>query len=128
MHLHSMLLAPGMQGVMTQCRQALKPDGLFLSAMLGGNTLQELRIACSVAQQEREGGVSPRVSPLAQASRALDPLLYTALAGAWRPWPRQAGRRPALAWACRLALLHCMLPSFGPVALVRRGMRPGQPG
>ena len=27
--------------------------------------LQELRIACTVAQQEREGGVSPRISPLA---------------------------------------------------------------
>ncbi|KAI7842365.1 hypothetical protein COHA_004004 [Chlorella ohadii] len=45
---------------------ALKPDGLFLAAMFGGQTLQELRIACTVAQQEREGGVSARVSPLAQ--------------------------------------------------------------
>eukprot|EP00775_Hariotina_reticulata_P006076 gene6076-6315_t len=34
--------------------------------MLGGQTLQELRISCSLAQQEREGGVSPFVSPLAQ--------------------------------------------------------------
>lgn len=51
---------------MLQCRHALKPDGLFLAAMFGGHTLQELRIACTVAQQEREGGVSPRVSPLAQ--------------------------------------------------------------
>jgi NADH dehydrogenase [ubiquinone] 1 alpha subcomplex assembly factor 5 len=53
---------------MAQCRHALKPDGLFLGAMLGGQTLQELRIACTVAQQEREGGVSPRVSPLAQVT------------------------------------------------------------
>ncbi|PRW59398.1 methyltransferase At1g22800 [Chlorella sorokiniana] len=53
-------------GVMFQCRHALKPDGLFLAAMFGGQTLQELRIACTVAQQEREGGVSARVSPLAQ--------------------------------------------------------------
>jgi hypothetical protein len=57
------------QGVMAQCQRALKPDGLFVAAMLGGHTLQELRIACTIAQQEREGGVSPRVSPLAQASR-----------------------------------------------------------
>ena len=55
-----------MQGVLLQCRYALKPDGLFLGAMLGGTTLQELRIACTIAQQEREGGVAPRVSPLAQ--------------------------------------------------------------
>jgi hypothetical protein len=28
------------QGAMLQCRRALKPDGLFLSALWGGNTLQ----------------------------------------------------------------------------------------
>ncbi|RYR11536.1 hypothetical protein Ahy_B04g069056 [Arachis hypogaea] len=54
-------------GAMIQSRLALKPDGLFLAAILGGETLKELRIACTVAQMEREGGISPRVSPLAQA-------------------------------------------------------------
>lgn len=49
-----------------QCQKALKPDGLFLAAMLGGDTLQELRIAHGLAEQEVEGGISPRVSPLAQ--------------------------------------------------------------
>ncbi|KHG06054.1 hypothetical protein F383_07111 [Gossypium arboreum] len=44
-----------------QCKLALKPDGLFLAAILGGETLKELRIACTVAQMEREGGISPRV-------------------------------------------------------------------
>jgi NADH dehydrogenase [ubiquinone] 1 alpha subcomplex assembly factor 5 len=39
---------------------------MFLSAVLGGETLRELRIACAVAELEREGGVSQRVSPLAQ--------------------------------------------------------------
>lgn len=38
--------------------------------MLGGTTLQELRIACTLAQQEREGGVAPRLSPLAQVRDA----------------------------------------------------------
>uniref|UniRef100_A0A0D9XXQ9 Methyltransferase type 11 domain-containing protein n=1 Tax=Leersia perrieri TaxID=77586 RepID=A0A0D9XXQ9_9ORYZ len=47
-------------------RLALKPDGLFLAAILGGETLKELRIACTIAQMEREGGISPRMSPLAQ--------------------------------------------------------------
>lgn len=56
--------------MMAQCRFALRPDGLFVGAMLGGSTLQELRIACTLAQQEREGGVSPRTSPLAQVRDA----------------------------------------------------------
>ena len=53
---------------MTQCRKALKPDGLFIAAMFGGDTLQELRIAHALAEQEVEGGISPRVSPLAQVT------------------------------------------------------------
>ncbi|XP_057490636.1 putative methyltransferase At1g22800, mitochondrial isoform X1 [Actinidia eriantha] len=57
-------------GAMIQSRLALKPDGLFLAAILGGETLKELRIACTVAQMEREGGISPRLSPLAQVRDA----------------------------------------------------------
>lgn len=57
-------------GAMVQCRMALKPDGMFLAAMLGGETLRELRIACTVAQLEREGGISARVSPLVQVQDA----------------------------------------------------------
>ncbi|KAH1255943.1 putative methyltransferase, mitochondrial [Glycine max] len=49
-------------GAMIQSRLALKPDGLFLAAILGGETLKELKIACTLAQMEREGGISPRVS------------------------------------------------------------------
>ncbi|CAL5358529.1 unnamed protein product [Camellia sinensis] len=54
--------------IQKQSRLALKPDGLFLAAILGGET--ELRIACTVAQMEREGGISPRLSPLAQVRDA----------------------------------------------------------
>ncbi|HJN04123.1 MAG TPA: methyltransferase domain-containing protein [Alphaproteobacteria bacterium] len=50
-------------GTMVQVRRALKPDGLFLAAMLGGETLTELRQALDQAEQECEGGISPRVSP-----------------------------------------------------------------
>ncbi|XP_061339670.1 putative methyltransferase At1g22800, mitochondrial [Gastrolobium bilobum] len=57
-------------GAMIQSRLALKPDGLFLAAIFGGETLKELRIACTVAQMEREGGISPRLSPLAQVRDA----------------------------------------------------------
>ena len=50
-------------GVLVQIRRALKPDGLFLAALLGGNTLTELRLSFAVAESELEGGVSPRVAP-----------------------------------------------------------------
>ncbi|QRV72698.1 methyltransferase domain protein [Ceratobasidium sp. AG-Ba] len=51
-------------GVLIQIREALIPDGVFLGAMFGGDTLFELRTALQVAQIEREGGISPRVSPM----------------------------------------------------------------
>jgi SAM-dependent methyltransferase len=50
-------------GTLIQIRRALKPDGLFLAAMLGGETLMELRRAFAEAEVEIEGGISPRVAP-----------------------------------------------------------------
>lgn len=52
-------------GVLAQVRRALKPDGLFLAAMAGGDTLTELRQAFAAAETEVEGGISPRVAPFA---------------------------------------------------------------
>jgi SAM-dependent methyltransferase len=52
-------------GALVQMRRALRPDGLLLAAMLGGQTLVELREAFLMAEAEIEGGVSPRVSPFA---------------------------------------------------------------
>jgi SAM-dependent methyltransferase len=52
-------------GVLAQLRRALKPDGLLLAAMVGGDTLTELRQCFSAAEAELEGGVSPRVAPFA---------------------------------------------------------------
>lgn len=52
-------------GALTQLRRALKPDGLLLVALLGGDTLVELRDAFTEAELEVTGGVSPRVSPFA---------------------------------------------------------------
>jgi SAM-dependent methyltransferase len=52
-------------GVLTQIRRALKPDGLLLAAMIGGETLIELRLCFAAAEAECEGGVSPRVAPFA---------------------------------------------------------------
>ena len=51
-------------GMLTQTRRVLKPDGLFLAAALGGDTLHELRTSLFQAETEIEGGVSPRFSPL----------------------------------------------------------------
>lgn len=52
-------------GVLAQMRRALRPDGLLLAAMLGGDTLTELRQSFAAAEAECEGGVSPRVAPSA---------------------------------------------------------------
>ena len=52
-------------GVLAQIRRALRPDGLLLAAMVGGDSLTELRQAFAEAETECEGGVSPRVAPLA---------------------------------------------------------------
>jgi SAM-dependent methyltransferase len=52
-------------GALLQVRRALKTDGLFLAALLGGETLTELRQSFAAAESEIEGGVSPRVAPFA---------------------------------------------------------------
>ena len=52
-------------GVFAQIRRALRPDGLLLAAMIGGETLTELRQSFAAAEAELEGGVSPRVAPFA---------------------------------------------------------------
>jgi len=52
-------------GVLAQIRRALRPDGLLLAAMIGGDTLTELRHSFAAAEAECEGGVSPRVAPFA---------------------------------------------------------------
>jgi len=52
-------------GALIQIRRALKPDGLFLGAFLGGATLNELRQSLLAAEVEVAGGAGPRVSPFA---------------------------------------------------------------
>ncbi|WP_456632098.1 methyltransferase domain-containing protein [Bradyrhizobium sp. URHC0002] len=52
-------------GALAQIRRALRPDGLLLAAMIGGDTLTELRQSFAAAEAECEGGVSPRVAPFA---------------------------------------------------------------
>jgi SAM-dependent methyltransferase len=52
-------------GLLAQIRRALRPDGLLMAAMIGGDTLTELRQSFAAAEAEVEGGVSPRVAPFA---------------------------------------------------------------
>jgi SAM-dependent methyltransferase len=64
-------------GALIQIRRALKPDGLFLAALVGGESLSELRQAFAQAESEVEGGLSPRVAPFADV-RELGALLQRA--------------------------------------------------
>jgi SAM-dependent methyltransferase len=64
-------------GTLIQIRRALKPDGLLLAALIGGDSLIELREAFAAAESEIEGGVSPRVAPFADV-RELGALLQRA--------------------------------------------------
>jgi SAM-dependent methyltransferase len=64
-------------GALAQIRQVLRPDGLFLACMLGGQSLHELRCAFAVAEEEISGGASPRVAPFADV-RDLGGLLQRA--------------------------------------------------
>lgn len=50
-------------GTLVQLLSCLKPDGLFIAAMLGGETLTELRQAMMKADIDHLGGISPHISP-----------------------------------------------------------------
>jgi SAM-dependent methyltransferase len=64
-------------GVLRQIRAALNPDGLFVAALFGGDTLIELRHSLALAEADISGGSSPRVAPFADI-RALGGLLQRA--------------------------------------------------
>ncbi len=50
-------------GTLIQIQKALKPDGLFLAILPGGETLKELRQSFEQTEMQMKGGVSPRISP-----------------------------------------------------------------
>jgi len=62
MHLHTVNDLPG---ALIQIRRILKPDGLFLAAIPGGETLHELRHVMTQAEINCRGGASPHVAPFA---------------------------------------------------------------
>jgi SAM-dependent methyltransferase len=73
----SLQFANDLPGALVQIRRALKPDGLFLGTLVGGDSLGELRSAFLAAESERTGGATPRVAPFADV-RDLGGLLQRA--------------------------------------------------
>ncbi len=67
LNLHSVNDLPG---ALLQIRQSLKPDGLFVAAILGGETLHELRECLMQSELALKDGVSPRVFPFADKQQA----------------------------------------------------------
>jgi len=62
--------ANDLPGILIQIRQALKPNGLFLAAFPGGETLGELRQSFIEAESKLTGGASPRISPFVDLADA----------------------------------------------------------
>lgn len=65
-HAMSLHWAADPVGQLVQARHALRPDGLFLAVLPGGQTLAELRAVLAQAEIELSGGLSPRVLPMAE--------------------------------------------------------------
>lgn len=61
----SLQFVDDLPGTLVQIRHALRPDGLLLASIVGGDSLFELREAFLAAEAECEGGASPRVAPFA---------------------------------------------------------------
>lgn len=84
-----------------QCGQALEPDGLFLAASFGGQTLHELRAVLTETEVALSGGLSPRVLPMGEIRDLGHMLQMTGLA---LPVADSAVRK--VTYADMFALLH----------------------
>jgi SAM-dependent methyltransferase len=106
-------------GTLLQIRRALKPDGLFLAALIGGQSLTELRESFAAAEAEIEGGVSPRVAPFADV-RELGGLLQRA----GFALPVADVDRVVVRYASPLALMHDLRRMGATNALTERRRAP----
>jgi SAM-dependent methyltransferase len=106
-------------GTLIQVRRALKPDGLFVAALLGGDTLTELREALAQAEAEIEGGLSPRVAPFVGV-RELGALLQRA----GFALPVTDVDRVTVRYQSVFDLMHDLRRMGGGNALVERRRRP----
>jgi len=106
-------------GTLVQVRRALKPDGLLLAALAGGDTLTELRQSFAAAEAEIEDGVSPRVAPFADV-RDLGALLQRA----GFALPVTDVERLTVRYASPTALMHDLRRMGAANALIERSRRP----
>jgi SAM-dependent methyltransferase len=102
-------------GTLAQIRRALKPDGLFIGALIGGASLLELRESFAAAEADVEGGASPRVAPFVDL-RELGALLQRA--GFALPVTDIEGL--AVRYASPLALMHDLRRMGATNALIER--------
>ena len=120
MHLH---VANDLPGQLRAARRALRPDGLFLGALLGDRTLHELRHALLEAESAITGGATARIIPFADL-RALGGLLQ----GAGFALPVVDADRVTVRYGDILALMHDLRgmgesnPLSGPLRSLRRGV------
>jgi SAM-dependent methyltransferase len=106
-------------GTLVQIRRALKPDGLLLAALAGGDTLTELRQAFIAAEAEIEDGLSPRVAPCADV-RDMGALLQRA----GFALPVTDSDRVTVRYASPLALMHDLRRMGATNPLNERSRRP----
>ena len=123
--IHALCLhwANDLVGQLVQCRRALRPDGMFLGVLFGGQTLTELRACLAEAEAAVSGGLSPRVLPMGEI-RDLGGLLQRA--GFALPVADSATRVVTYADAWRLmADLRAMGEGNALAARLRRPTRRG---
>ncbi len=106
-------------GQLVQCRRALRPDGLFLGVMFGGQTLAELRACLAEAEAALSGGLAPRVLPMGEI-RDLGALLQRA--GFALPVADSAPR--SVSYRDAWALMHDLRAMGEANALAARSRRP----
>jgi SAM-dependent methyltransferase len=106
-------------GTLVQIRRALKPDGLLLAALAGGDTLTELRQAFIAAEAEVEDGLSPRVAPCADV-RDMGALLQRA----GFALPVTDSDRITVRYASPLVLMHDLRRMGATNPLNERSRRP----
>jgi SAM-dependent methyltransferase len=106
-------------GALIQIRRALKADGLVLAALVGGESLSELREAFAAAEAEVENGVSPRIAPFADL-RDLGALLQRA----GFALPVTDSERLTVRYASPLALMHDLRRMGATNVLRERSRRP----
>jgi SAM-dependent methyltransferase len=106
-------------GTLIQIRRALKPDGLLLAALAGGDTLTELRQAFAAAEAEIEDGISPRVVPFSDV-RDMGALLQRA----GFALPVTDVDRVTARYASPISLMHDLRRMGATNALLERSRRP----